>query len=410
MSHSSDRHKIQKRERTHRLNAKYGRHGHGGQGRNGHRGHAGRQFPQQRSIADTSRLADATIAHDSGGRPTVTNDAIRDSLNGRLPRDAQVEHVGSTVWRNGPGGKKVRVTVIHVQKAREYRERQELQGILDKIDKREGLPSAIDVANARASQASQSTPSSQGVQDGFTAARRQPDNINEIPITAQELAGEQILYEEQANFAMDDMRRHIDELHSTIARQSAMNRRNARTSAKSERQGKTVREKNGVIAATVIGDGSDDADARKGGKAAIGGKAGNGRSGSGSQRRKGGNGNAGKPAQMVTRGSGNASKRKPQRNARRLASSAAIGAGGGMHGDGMPRGGTAGSTHGGASQSQRVAARRQAIARKRMERIRQRIKFAQAVGNVRLVRRLQANLDSMTKRFSASPKGGRSRR
>lgn len=399
MSHSSDRHKIQKRERTHRLNAKYDRHGHGGQGRNGHRGHAGRQFPQQRSVADTSGLADATIAHDSGSS-TVTNDALRDALDGRLPRDAQVEHVGSTVWRNGPDGKRVRVTVINVQKARKYRERQELQGILDEIDKRESLPSSNDAANTRASQASQSMPSSQDVQNGGTAARRQPDNINEIPITAQELAGEQILYEEQASSAMDDMRRHIDELHSTIARQSAMNRRNARASAKSEKQGKTAQGKNGVIAAAIIGDGSDDADARKGGKAAIGGKAGNGRSGGGSQRRKGGKGSAGKPMPRVAKGSGNASKRKPQRNARRLARSAAVGAGGGMRGGGMPRGGAAGGTR----QSQRVAARRQAIARKRMERIRQRIKFAQAVGNVRLVKRLQASLDNLTKRFAASQK------
>lgn len=393
MSHSSDRHKIQKRERTHRLNAKYDRHGHGGQGRNGHRGHVGRQFPQQRSVTDTSRLADATIVHDSGG-PTVTNDALRDALNGRL-RDAQAEHVGSAVWRNGPNGKKVRVTVINVQKAREYRERQALQGILDEIDKREGLSSAIDGANARASQASPSTPSSQGIQDVLTAARRQPDNINEIPITAQELAGEQILYEEQASTAMDDMRRHIDELHSTIARQSAMNRRNARASAKSERQGKAAQGRNGVIAAAVIGDGADDANTRKGGKAAIGGKSGNGRSGGGSQRRKGGKGNAGKPTQSAAKG--NVSKRKPKRNARRLASSASVGVGGGVRGGGMPRGGAAGGTHGGTRQSQRVAARRQAIARKRMERIRQRIKFAQAVGNERLVKRLQASLDRMTK-------------
>lgn len=398
MSHSSDRHKIQKRERTHRLNAKYDRHGHGGQGRNGHRGHAGRQFPQQRSVADTSRLADATIAHDSDA-PTVTNGAIRDLLDGMLPRDAQVEHVGSTVWHNGPDGKRVRVTIINVQKAREYRERQALQGILDEIDKREGLPSAIDLANARASQASTSTPSSQGI-----AARRQSDDINEMPITAQELAGEQFLYEEQTSSAIDDMRRHIDELHSTIARQSAMNRRNAKAAAKSDRQGKATSGSGGGIAAAAIGDGADDANARR-----RGGKTGNGRSGGGSPRVRGGKGNAGKPAQRTAKGGGNAYKRKPQHNARRLARSAAVGAGGGMRGGSMSRGGSAGGAHGGASQSQRVAARRQAIARKRMERIRQRIKFAQAVGNERLARRLQASLDSMTKRLSASQKSGHGR-
>lgn len=392
MSHSSDRHKIQKRERTHRLNAKYDRHGHGGQGRSGHRGHAGRQFPQQRSVASTSMLADATIVHDSGGKGK-TNDALRDALNGSLARDAQLEHVGSTVWRNGPDGKRIRVTVINVQKAREYRDRQALKGILDEIDKREGLPSAYDVANSRASQAPTSTVSSQGSHNGSMAARRQKNNINEIPITAQELAGEQILYEEQASSAMDDMRRHIDELHSTIERQSAMNRRNARASAKLERQGKTTLKRNGAISTAAIGDGGDAENAKKGGKAAIG-KAGNGRMGGGSSRSKGGS---------------NSSKRKPQRNARRLAGSTSAVSGSGTRGGSMSSGGAAGGTHGGRSQSQRAAARRQAIVKKRMERIRQRIKFAQAIGNVRLVKRLQASLHSITKRLSASQERGRNR-
>lgn len=407
MSHSSDRHKIQKRERTHRLNAKYGRHGHGGQGRSGHRGHAGRQFPQQRSVASTSMLADATIPHVSGGKGK-TNDALRDAFNGSMARDAQLEHVGSTVWRNGPDGKRIRVTVINVQKAREYRDRQALKGILDEIDKREGLPSAYDVANARASQAPTSTVSSQGNHNGSMAARRQQNNINEIPITAQELAGEQILYEEQASSAMDDMRRHIDELHSTIARQSAMNRRNARASAKLERHGKTTLKRNGAISTAAIGDGGDAENAKKGGKAAIG-KAGNGRMGGGSSRSKGSKGskgNTGKPVQKLGKGGSNSSKRKPQRNARRLAGSMSAGSGGGTRGGSMPSGGAAGGMHGGRSQSQRAAARRQAIVRKRMDRIRQRIKFAQAVGNVRLVKRLQASLNSMTKRLSASQKKG----
>ena len=405
MSHSSDRHKIQKRERTHRLNAKYGRHGHGGQGRSGHRGHAGRQFPQQRSVASTSMLADATIAHVSDGKGK-TNDALRDAINGSMARDAQLEHVGSTVWRNGPDGKRIRVTVINVQKAREYRDRQALKGVLDEIDKREGLPSAYDVANARASQVPTSTVSSQGNHNGSMAARRQKNNINEIPITAQELAGEQILYEEQASSAMDDMRRHIDELHSAIERQSAMNRRNARASAKLARQGKTTLKRNGAIStAAAIGDGGDAENAKKGGKAAIG-KAGNGRMGTGSSRSKGSKGNTGKPVQKLGKGGSNSSKRKPQRNARRLAGSTSAGSGGGTRGGSMPSGGAAGGTHGGRSQSQRAAARRQAIVRKRMDRIRQRIKFAQAVGNVRLVKRLQASLNSMTKRLSASQKKG----
>jgi hypothetical protein len=344
-------------------------------------------------------LADATIAHVSGGKGK-TNDALRDAINGSLAKDAQLEHVGSTVWRNGPDGKRIRVTVINVQKAREYRDRQALKGILDEIDKREGLPSVYDVANARASQAPTSTVSSQGNHNGSMAARRQKNNINEIPITAQELAGEQILYEEQASSAMDDMRRHIDELHSTIERQSAMNRRNARASAKLARQGKTTLKRNGAISTAAIGDGGDAENAKKDGKA------GNGRMGGGSSRSKGSKGNTGKPEQKSGKGGSNASKRKPQRNARRLAGSTSAGSGGGTRGGSMPSGGAAGGMHGGRSQSQRAAARRQAIVRKRMDRIRQRIKFAQAVGNVRLVKRLQASLNSMTKRLSASQKKG----
>ena len=238
------------------------------------------------------------------------------------------------------------------------------------------------------------------------AARRQKNNINEIPITAQELAGEQILYEEQASSAMDDMRRHIDELHSTIERQSAMNRRNARASAKLARQGKTTLKRNGAISTAAIGDGGDAENAKKGGKA------GNGRMGGGSSRSKGskGNkGNTGKPEQKSGKGGSNSSKRKPQRNARRLAGSTSAGSGGGTRGGSMPSGGAAGGMHGGRSQSQRAAACHQAIVRKRMDRIRQRIKFAQAVGNVRLVKRLQASLNSMTKRLSASQKKGRNR-
>lgn len=355
MSHNSDRHKIQKRERTHMLNAKYDRHGNGGHGRRGHRAHANRRFPAQRGIGDTARLADATL-HYGSGTAYVTNDAIGDALSGKAPHD-RIEHVGSTVWRTGPDGKRVKVVVVNVKRAQEYADRRKLRDMLNEMDKSEGLPSVRDLASARASQ-DEPRPR-QDESNGHAETQRQPKDINELPLTAQEVMGEQILHEEQTNSTMDDMRRQIDELRATIASQSPTSRRGNAA-------------KPGAPTATS-GNAIADASVR-------GGKGRNGKGGGtpGRQQRNGTNGRTG------------------------------VGGGSALGGGATSKGTNASSVdkHGGKrSLAQMLAARRQAIVRKRMERIRQRIKFAQAIGNDRLALRLQESLDSMTRKYAASQKG-----
>ena len=152
MSHNSDRHKIQKRERTHMLNAKYGRHGNGGHGRRGHRTHANRRFPAQRGIDDTTRLADATIHYGSDAF-YVSHDVLGDALSGKAPHD-RIECVGSTVWRTSPDGKLVKVVVVNVKRAQEYNDRRKLRDMLNEMDKNEGLPSEsrMDILRRRTAQ------------------------------------------------------------------------------------------------------------------------------------------------------------------------------------------------------------------------------------------------------------------
>lgn len=363
MSHNSDRHKIQKRERTHMLNAKYGRHGNGGHGRRGHRTHANRRFPAQRGIDDTTRLADATIHYGSDAF-YVSHDVLGDALSGKAPHD-RIERVGSTAWRTSPDGKLVKVVVVNVKRAQEYNDRRKLRDMLNEMDKNEGLPSERDLASAHASQ--DESYFRQDKPNGRSETQNRPKDINELPLTTQEVIGEQILYEEQANSTMDDMRRRIDELRATIASQSSTDK--GSHEAKEARQTTTMT-KRGAVASTAAAGGNGDVIADANAKSV------NGRN-----------------------GKGNGTSRRRQRNGTK---SRTASGGGNARGSGAGTNTKAGNGHGSEmSLSQRLAARRQTLALKRMERIRQRIKFAQAIGNDRLARRLQASLDSMMKKYAA---------
>lgn len=342
MPHHSERHMSQKRERTHMLNAKYGRHGHEGQSRHGHRGHANRPNPRQRTAQSAEDLASATIDHNGNSHHIGTYAAARDVLNDRFWRDDLVAHVGKTTWTRSPDGKRVKVSVINVKQAREYCDRMELKNILDEMDKREGMPTSADLAMQATTRPRQEAPQTQSDVTSRLDMRDVRD-INEVPITPQELIGEQILHEESTSAAMESMSRHIADLHEAIDNQARERRRAA--SAK-----------------------SDDAVDRATKAASMSG---------------------GKP--------GAGSTRTRQARHSRMPSGGGTRSGGGMRASSKDGNGKRG---GGANREQLRRAKHQAFMRRRLDRIRKRIQRAKAVGNDRLATRLEAVLKRMTESTS----------
>lgn len=199
MPHNSERHRAAKRERTHRLNAKYGRHGHGGEARVGHRGHAGRQFPCMRAHLRAEDFPD----------------------DGHGP-------VYQTAWETDDDGNRVKVTRFNVQKVRDYQYRRQMRGVLDEIDRNEAAQEAA-VAQAQGAKPHDGTAQPR---DAGTQQRHDAGDINAKGPTSEEYGMDAMLIANEADSTIGEMHQRIAQLNEEIAKRDLASARQRKRDAR----------------------------------------------------------------------------------------------------------------------------------------------------------------------------------